>query len=26
LMSAIARAGLRSFGQAAVQFMIVWQR
>jgi len=26
LMSAIARAGLRSFGQASVQFMMVWQR
>ena len=26
LMSAIARAGFRSFGQASVQFMIVWQR
>ncbi len=26
LMSAIARAGLRSFGQASMQFMIVWQR
>lgn len=26
LISPIARAGLRSFGQAFVQFMIVWQR
>jgi hypothetical protein len=26
LISAIAFAGLRSFGQASVQFMIVWQR
>ena len=26
LMSEIARPGLRSFGQASVQFMIVWQR
>src|SRR6185295_15244913 len=26
LSSAIARAGFRSFGQASVQFMIVWQR
>ncbi len=26
LISAIARAGLRSFGHASVQFMIVWQR
>jgi hypothetical protein len=26
LISAIARAGLRSFGHTSVQFMIVWQR
>jgi hypothetical protein len=26
LISAIALAGFRSFGQASVQFMIVWQR
>ena len=26
LISAIARAGFRSFGHASVQFMIVWQR
>ena len=26
LISAMALAGLRSFGQASVQFMIVWQR
>ena len=26
LISAIARAGFRSFGQASVQFMMVWQR
>jgi hypothetical protein len=26
LISAIARAGFRSFGQASAQFMIVWQR
>jgi hypothetical protein len=26
LISAIAFAGLRSFGQASVQFMMVWQR
>lgn len=26
LMSAIARAGFRSFGQASAQFMIVWHR
>jgi hypothetical protein len=26
LISAIARAGFKSFGQASAQFMIVWQR
>ena len=26
LISAMARAGFRSFGQASAQFMIVWQR
>jgi hypothetical protein len=26
LISPMARAGFRSFGQASAQFMIVWQR